>query len=149
MTLRLRIIGTINEKISWDTLPKGTFLTFWRLQKVKWSFPFLTLSQQRCAAVQATTEAKNVGNFPVILVKLHCSELPPSTPNNIEFWVKRLEMSPFGGTTLLGGGGEWRMKGWSQSRSNYRYGADSYVTITYIGFSIVPVTLVFCPCKYV
>lgn len=129
MTLRLRIIGTINEKISWDTLPKGTFLTFWRLQKVKWSFPFLTLSQQRCAAVQATTEAKNVGNFPVILVKLHCSELPPSTPNNIEFWVKRLEMSPFGGTTLLGGGGGVKDEGmkpkpiklslWSRLLCNY------------------------------
>ena len=31
--------STVSDKIRWDTLPKGTFLTFWRLQKAKIKLP--------------------------------------------------------------------------------------------------------------
>ena len=32
-------ISTVSDKIHWDALPKGTFLTFWRLQKAKIKLP--------------------------------------------------------------------------------------------------------------
>ena len=42
---------TINDKISWDTLPENGFLTFYQLKLV---FPHPLVSMQCCAAVPAT-----------------------------------------------------------------------------------------------
>ena len=60
-------------------------------------------------------------------------DLPTLNPNNFEFWAKWVEMSPFGVTTLSWGEGGREKKGLKK----LSLGAESYVTVTCKGFSIV------------
>ena len=51
--------STTGVKISWDTLSEGAFLTFYRLQKEKLSFPSSIPSMQCCAAFQPVENNKH------------------------------------------------------------------------------------------